>query len=156
MSPRDSLLRVLHPPPTPVLNPSLFSSAILPFSSVIVSPLFPPCFSFPHLLAFPSRPPSPFTILSPPPPLPLGPRPSAFPLPLVGCPPSPARTSVPFSFFRLQGAKQEQFEGDCFPGAVGRARTDSKPAFPFSVLEGRRGGDWRYGVWKLYYLVSLQ
>ena len=87
----------------------------------------------------PGMQPRPFIILSP---LcilsPLRPPPSTFPFRLIGCPLFRALTAVPISFYGIQGSKQEQFEGGCFPGAVGRA--DREPEvffFLFFFVEGR-------------------
>lgn len=88
---------------TPSLSPSLF------FVPALCSRFLPP---FTILCALPL----PFRIVSP-----FRPLPPTFPLPFIGHPLTPALTAVPISFYGLQGSKHQQFEEDCFPGAVGQA-----------------------------------
>lgn len=127
-------------------NPTFFSPpTILPF--FLIWDLYPFPLSLFFVLALCSGFLPLFTILSPlRPPFPiispLRPLPPTFPLPFIGhpLPPRvlphrphrlPALPAAPISFYGLHGSKQEQFEGDCFPGAVGRAGRDSLAFFLF-------------------------
>lgn len=128
--------------PSSSFNPTFLSP--LPFclylslGNLYDLPLFLPIFRSCSLLS----PLTPFTILSPLPPpsriiSPLRPLLYAFPLPFIDRPLSPGSHSCPRFIVRgFQGSKQEQFEGDCFPGAVGRADGNSLAFFSFCRGEG--------------------